>query len=380
LLPLSADIPLCLFASQAHSRLDYTVGYDQSLRNSGPMGLVQLAAGFRKMDKYPRFEVVTGGIDDPEVFAEIDRFIRVRTTIENLKFWNIGLIGHVFRGMYDFQYDKTAVSGKLGPHIIDIEIRHLAEILDVISLEDPRVTATRDRLRATCEIDGVGDEAIRRAARLSLAFGELVQRYKLNGLVLLGQHFIEQRANATCYLGATDLLTSDQALVVTEGDVLGLIMSKVLKDFTGRTPFFGEWEEIDKSLNGVLLLGHGFVDLREGRKDRKVRVTPPCEQWGFKEPSLGFEATYTPGPVTLTHVIEDARGWRLLISEGEILDTPPLQIHESTLVVGVKKEVRTYFKELIKYGFAHHAIAVPGHVGDHLTVLAEQLDLEICRL
>ena len=380
LLPLPADIPLCLFASQCHDRLDFTVGYDQALRNSGPMGLVQLAAGFRKMGKYPRFEVVAGGIEDPDVHAEIDRFIRVRTTIENLRFWNIGLVGHVFRGMYDFQYDKTAVAGKFGPHVIDIDIRHLADILDAISSEDTRVMGIRDRLRAACEVDGVSDGAIQRAARLSLALEELVRRYKLNGLALLGQHFIEQRANATCYLGATQLLTGDQALVVTEGDVLGLIVSKILKDFTGRTPFFGEWEEIDKTLNAVLLLGHGFVDLREARTERKVRITPPCEQWGFEDPSLGFEAMYAPGPVTISHVIQDAKGWRMLISEGEILGTPPLQIRESAMVVGVNKEVRPYFKELIKCGFAHHAIAAPGHVADHLTVLAEQLEMEVCRL
>ena len=49
---LPADIPICLFACQAHTVLDYKAGYDQALRNSGPMGIVQLGAGFRKMDKY----------------------------------------------------------------------------------------------------------------------------------------------------------------------------------------------------------------------------------------------------------------------------------------------------------------------------------------
>jgi L-fucose isomerase-like protein len=129
-----------------------------------------------------------------------------------------------------------------------------------------------------------------------------------------------------------------------------------------------------------MLLGHGFIDRREARKDRKVRMTPPCEQWGFKDPSVGFEATYAPGPVTLTHVIEDAAGWRIFISEGEILDTPPLQICESTMIVKVHKDVRRYFQELIRYGFAHHVIAAPGRVSEDLSLFAEQLDLEICRL
>jgi len=197
---------------------------------------------------------------------------------------------------------------------------------------------------------------------------------------LLGQHHIEAQANAACHLGLSEILASDQACAVTEGDVLGMIMSKVLKDFTGHTPFFGEWEEIDTSLNAIMLLGHGFVDPREARADRPVQVQPTCEDWGFEGNSLGFQVAYTPGPVTLTHVIEDPNGWRLLITQAEILDTPPLQISESTLVVKVEQPVKQYLKQLMKSGFAHHAIAAPGNAVAELEMFAEQLGIEICRI
>lgn len=380
LLHLPGDIPLCLYASQAHGKIDFNVGYDQALRNSGPMGIVQLGAGFRKMGKYEKYEAVVGAVDDDKVYVEIDRFIQVHTTIQNLRHWNIGLIGHVFRGMYDFQCDKTAVSGKLGPHIIDIDIKHLMTILSEIPEQDKRVLALRDKVHSTYEVVNLEEIDIGRSACLAIALQELVRRYKLNGLVLLGQHFIEQQANATCYLGLSELLSSDQALAVTEGDVLGVIISKILKDFTGRTPFFGEWEEIDTTLNAVMLLGHGFIDPREARKGRRIRVTPACEQWGFEGNSLGFEATYDPGPVTMSHIIQDANGWRMLISEGEILDTPSLRISESILIVQVGRDAREYFKDLLKFGFPHHSIAVPGHVAGGLELFTNQLDIEICRL
>ena len=45
---LPADIPILIYISQAHDTLDFNVSYDQSLRNSGPMGLTQLTASFRK--------------------------------------------------------------------------------------------------------------------------------------------------------------------------------------------------------------------------------------------------------------------------------------------------------------------------------------------
>jgi hypothetical protein len=109
-------------------------------------------------------------------------------------------------------------------------------------------------------------------------------------------------------------------------------MCKVLKDFTGHTPFFGEWEEFDRELNAMLLLGHGFVDPRIV-KEKKPIVVPFCEQWG-----------------------------------------------KSAMVVQVDKPVKEYFRELIKQGFPHHAITVYGDVRDTLQIFSEQLDLKPCRI
>lgn len=380
LLHLHKDIPLVIFASQAHDKLDFDVGYDQALRNSGPMGLVQLTGGFRKMGKYPRYEVVVGAIDDDEAYEEVARIIQVHTTIENLRHATIGTVGHVFRGMYDFNFDKTAVTGKLGPHVMDINIEHLMSIFGEIGTSDERIGRLCEKVRSSYNVTGLDDGDIARSARLAVALLELVQRYKLNGLVLLGQHLIEARANATCYLGLAELLSSDLAIGVTEGDVLGCIMSKVLKDFAGHTPFFGEWEEVDLSLNAVMLLGHGFIDPREARRDRPVNVKPACENWGFEGNSLGFEATYPPGQVTMTHAIQDTKGWRLLVSRGELLDTEPLKINESFMVVRVEKPVKEYLRQLMRYGFSHHCIAAPGDVTEHLECFARQLDMEVCRL
>jgi len=380
LLHLPESTPICVFACQAHPKIDFTTGYDQALRNSGPMGLIQLTGGFRKMGKFENYEVVVGSVDDDEAYAEIDRIIQVHATIKNLKHMTIGTIGHVFRGMYDFNFDKTAVTGKLGPHIMDIQIALLMSIFNEIGDSDPRIGKLCEKVKAEYNVTGLDDGDIARSARLGLALQDLIDRYHLDGLVLLGQHLIEAQANAACYLGLSEILSSDQAIAVSEGDVIGCVMTKALKDFTGHTAFFGEWEEIDESLNAIMLLGHGFIDPREGRKDRPVNVKPACENWGFDGNSLGFEATYEPGPVTLTHAIHDTKGWRLLVSEGEVLDTEPLKINESYMIVRVEQPVKQYFKQLMQYGFSHHSIVAPGRVSEHLECFARKLDIEVCRL
>ena len=374
---LPQDIPMVCFAAQSHAKIDFNSGYDQSLRNSGPMGIIQLTGGFRKMGKYEKFEVVSGAIDNEEAYHKIDKFIQVFSTIKNLKNMTIGTIGHVFRGMYDFNFDKTAVTGKFGPHIMDIQIDHLMNIFEENGAINPRIKALFDKTKEKYRVQELSDDDIMRSARLGLALQDLVDRYKLNGLVLLGQHLIEVKADASCYLGLSEILSKDQAVAVTEGDVLGCIISKILKDFSGHTPFFGEWEEIDTSLNAIMLLGHGFVDPRECRKDRPVCIKPACENWGFTGNSVAFEASYTPGPVTIAHAIQDSKGWRMLISEGELLDTPPLKINETTMVVKVDKPVKQYFEELMYLGFSHHAIAIPGSFGKQLECLARQLDIEV---
>ncbi len=380
LLHLSSDLPLVIFASQAHDRLDFRGGYDQALRNSGPMGLVQLTGGFRKMGKFPRYEVVVGSVHDDEAYREIDAIIQVHTTLRNLRHMTIGTVGHVFRGMYDFNFDKTDVTGKLGPHVMDIKMDHLVEILDEVRDDDPRVMELTRRVHERYVVTGLGEGEISRSARLGVALGELVDRFRLDGLVLLGQHLIEARANAAVYLGLSELLLHDRAVATTEGDVIGCVMSKVLKDFTGTSPFFGEWEEVDVELNAVMLLGHGFVDPRAVRQDRPVQVKPACENWGFEGDSLGFEATYPPGPVTLAHGIHDVDGWRLLVSSGELLDTEPLPINESSLIIRVDKPVKAYLRELIELGFAHHVIAVSGDVTRQLELFARQAGIRVDRL
>ena len=177
---------MCIYASQPHGTLNLKGDYAEALRSSGPMGLVQLTGGFRKMGIHERYEVVVGPIDD-ETFAEIDRIIQVRTTITNLRRSTYGLIGHVFRGMFDFHFDKTAVAGVLGPQILDIDIRHLLTILNDVEERDSRVTALCKKVQAKYKVQGLETDDIRRAARLAVSLQELVSRYKLSGLVLLGQ-------------------------------------------------------------------------------------------------------------------------------------------------------------------------------------------------
>jgi len=378
-------VPLLLYVSQSHDTFNLQGNYEGVLRNSGMMSIVQLVAGFRKMDIYSTersggalsdFEVVVGSIHDDEAYREIDRYIDVVTIYKQLKSMTIGVIGHVFRGMFDFEYDKTMVKGTLGPEVLHVQIGHLLDLWETTSCEDSEVQELIEKVHSTYRVEGVEERDIIGAARVAVALKRLVSRFRLDGLVLLGQHYVEAKTKATSYLGMAELHAEGKSLSVTEGDVLGLIMMKIMRHFTGLTPLFGEWSEFDVPRNAMMLLAHGFVDPTQAKKGTVPKITPTPEQWGFEGKGFSFEMTFDSGPVTFGHFIRDAKGWRMLISGGEIMDVPALPICDASLLVKIERPIKEYVEILTKQGFAHHCIAVRGDIRKELSQLSNLMGME----
>jgi L-arabinose isomerase len=204
----------------------------------------------------------------------------------------------------------------------------------------------------------------------------LVERFRLDALVLLGQHFVEAKTKATCYLGLAELHARGDVMCLTEGDVPGLIIMKILRALAGYTPFFGEYAEFDVKRNVMMLLGHGFADPTQARTDARPRITPTPEQWGLQGNGFSFEMTFAPGPCTMSHVIRDANGWRMLIAGGEILDLPAMPIHDCSLLVKIERPILEFVEMVTRAGFAHHAITVRGDVRSQLGKLADLMGIE----
>jgi L-arabinose isomerase len=375
-LSYTPGVPLLLYSSQSHDKFNFKSNYEDSLRDSGMMSLVQLVAGFKKMKIYDHLEVVVGSIHDEEAYREIERYIEVVTIHKQLKHMTIGAIGNVFRGMFDFEFDKTMVKGMLGPEVVHIQVSNLLDHWKKLSPEDAEIKALIKKVKTKYQVDGLLDSNIMDAARVALALKKLVRRFNLDGLVLLGQHYVEAEFKTTSYLGMAELHEEGKTLSLTEGDVLGLIMMKILRHFTGRTPLFGEWCEYDVPRNAMMILGHGYADPTEAKKGTVPKVCASPEQWGLEGNGFSFEMTFDPGPVTIGHFICDAKGWRMLISGGEILDLPNMPIQEVTMFVKFERPIKEYIEILTKCGFPHHCIAVHGDVRKQLSQLADLMGME----
>jgi L-arabinose isomerase len=374
------NTPIVYFISQPEPGIDIEEDYEATLRASGLMATVQLECGFQKMQARGDSPVVVGGIHEDLSYTEMARELRLLGIRKHLANMTIGVVGNVFRGMFDFEYDKTAVKGKLGPEILSIQVDRLLELWEATRADEPEVTALVQKVNKNYEVIGVPEQDIIASARVAVALQRLIQRFRLGGLVLLGQHFVEAKMRATSYLGLAELHEAGTTLATTEGDALGLIMMVILRELTGRTPFFGEWGEFDVPRNAMMVIGHGYADPRQHKQGLKPRVKPSPEQWGLAGAGFNFEITFDPGPVTVSHFVHAASGWRMLVTGGEILALPPIPCGESSFLFRVERPIRNYVADLVKAGFPHHCIAARGDVRADLLQFAKLMGIEAVSL
>jgi len=366
-------VPLILFSTQSEPIMRSDIDYPQIIRDSAIIGLVQFTGAVKKMGWFKNYRAVVGWLDDQEAYDQIERYVNAVQAYRNLQNKNIGVVGHVFRGMYDFEHDKTKVKGKLGPNCINIQVSHLVDLWEAVEAKE--VAALEAEVKRRFKIRDIDDTDIHQAARLAIAMKDLVKRFHLDALCYLGQHHVEQKVQTTAYLGSA-MLQENGIMAISEGDVHGVTMMLIQHLLTGTTPFFGEWSGFDEQLDALLIVMHGFIDPRSAKAPDEIWVTSSPENWGYTGNGFSFEATAKPGVATIGHFIDDQDGYRMLISKGEILDLPPLPIRESSFRMRMGKPIKQYLVDLLNHGFAHHTIVGYGDLTEELSFIADLMGIK----
>ncbi|MFH1477731.1 MAG: hypothetical protein ABIH24_09625 [Verrucomicrobiota bacterium] len=363
---------IILFNSQTGNDLSPKDDYMATMRNSALIGISQLTGSFDKTKV--RYEVVCGEISDPKVYGEINSLLTVYRSVKKLKNSTYGLVGHVFRGMFDLEFDKAKVKGFLGPEVMTIQPEHLLSCWQAVSAE--AVNSVAEKLFKRFKSKKIGLNDVKRSCRVGIAMKKLYDKFNLDGLCFLGQHYLEKMTGAPARMGASLLLEQDRIMVACEGDIAGLAMMQLMHDFTGNVPFQAEWGQFDCRNNALFLLGHGIASPEIAKSDKEITLTASPEEWGFKGSGLNYEMIMKPGQVTMGHFLNTGDSWRMFISEGEAIEFPCLPCDEIHAMVKVETPVMDYIKSVLRHGVAHHLIVVHGHVAEELKKTAELMRIE----
>lgn len=363
---------IILFNSQTGSDLSPNDDYMATMRNSALIGISQLTGSFDKTKL--RYEVVCGEISDPKVYGEIKGLLAAYRSVKKLKNSTYGLVGHVFRGMFDLEFDKAKVKGFLGPEVMTIQPEHLLSCWQEVQAD--AVNGVAEKLFRRFKSKKIDLDDVKRSCRVGLAMKKLHEKYNLDGLCFLGQHYLEKMTGAPARMGASLMLEQDRIMVACEGDIAGLAMMQLMHDFTGNVPFQAEWGQFDCRHNALFLLGHGIASPEIAKSDPEVTLTASPEEWGFKGSGLNYEMIMKPGQVTMGHFLNTGESWRMFISEGEAIEFPCLPCDEIHAMVKVETPVVDYIKSVLRHGVAHHLILVHGHIADELAAVADCMRID----
>lgn len=373
------DVPKIIFATQATSNLWDSMVNTDIIRFEGLVGNAQLVGAFKKMGW--KYKVVVGPLDNDASFAELADHLMIIDLIKNLKFVDIGLLGHTFRGMYDIEIDKTKVKGAFGPNVLYLDVSHLLNIWNQIT--DAEIDAFIRELEAELPIPmaDITEEDRRKSVSVGIAVQKLIKRYNVDALTLLGQHHVEvnTRASADFSFYCAEKIG---CMTTHEGDIANLVTKYILNYISGKLPVFLEWTAFDLKTDALLLTHHGVVDPKEHAADlSKCRFTPSPEKWDFHGKGFSVEYCSKPGRVTMASLINDDRGWKLLVSTGECLERDPTPSYAPQFYFKHDSlSVTEYTRKFLEEGVAHHICLVYGDYSRQLELYASYAGIPLVRI
>ncbi len=320
------------------------------------------------------YKVVIGSIDDERAYDKMAVMIKALQAVNDIRESNIGVIGNVFRGMYDLELSKTFLKSTFDVNVIYIQSGHLMTEWEQVT--DDEVSQKTEQLLSRFKTRDITEDDVRRAVKLAIAMQRLAARFRLDAMCFLDQHFVQKQTLTTARIGAS-LLNEQGVITNCEGDLGGLVTMMLMHSISGLPSLMGEWGEFDETLNTCLIMGHGIGVPELAKNDAAITLTRTPEEWGFEGSGLNYELIVKPGAVTIGHVIETVNGYKMLISPAESIDFPTLDYEELHAMVRVQTPIKEYLEKVFESGVTHHCIVGLSDMSQELLAVAEILGLEI---
>jgi len=366
------NVPLLIFSAQKTGTINENSSFPDSARNTSMIGTAQLTATFQKIGK--KYRTVVGSIDDDRAYQKIDDFLSAVQAVSDIKEANIGIIGNVFRGMYDIELSKTFLKGKFDVNVIYIQAEHMLNAWEQAG--DKEVKEISDRLLKRFSVREVLNFDLIKACRLAVAMQKLVENYHLDALCLLDQHYIQRIFRTTARIGASILLEEKSIPVCCEGDIGGIVMAMLMQSISGTNPIQGEWCGYDENMNACLIRGHGVADPKMAGMDGKITLTQTPEDWGMEGVGLNYEFIVKPGICTVGSFLERGTNYSVLISKVESIGYPALKYNEIHALVKVNPPVKEYLERIFQFGVTQHCIMCHSDISTELEIVSDLLGLD----
>ena len=326
------------------------------------------------------FHQVTGVLHgDPACWAEVQEWTEAAQVAKKLSHNRLGLMGHYYNGMLDIVTDYTQLCVTFGGHVELLEVDELSRLREDVAEKEIAQRLEVFRREFDVQPDCLESELVR-AAQTSVALDRLVEKNDLTSMAYYykGSGIPANEDTMSSIILGTSLLTARGIPVAGEYEVKNALAMKIMDSF-GVGGSFTEYYAVDFSTDQVLM-GHdgpGHVVIAEG----KPKVRPLQVYHGKVGQGLSVEMTVKFGQVTLLSVVEDrAKGFKLVVAEGESEPGPILEIGNTNSRYRFPGGARKFMNDWNRQGPAHHCAVGVGHIASKLQKLASLLSIDLIQI
>lgn len=336
----------------------------------------EIASVFNRSDT--QYDFVTGYLHDEEAWSEIKAWTEAARVSANMRNNRLGILGHYYGGMLDVYTDLTKQSVTFGTHIEMLEMCELKKYHDAVT-EDEILSKTVE-FKTTFEVSPECEKTeIERAARTSVALDKLVDNHNLGSMAYYyeGETGNEYENIVTSVIAGNTLLTGKNIPVAGECEVKNAQAMKIMAEF-GAGGSFSEFYLMDFK-DDVVYLGHDGP-AHYAIAQEKVKLVPLPVYHGKPGKGLSIQMNVKHGPVTLLSVVEGKDDVFLLVSEGESVPGPILQIGNTNSRYKFSISAKEFMNQWSYQGPAHHCAMGVGHIADKIEKLGKILNLRVVKI
>lgn len=323
------------------------------------------------------FEVITDEWNSESFKRRFDIWARSARSITSLRKLKIGIFGYPMTGMGDARVDEPSLVRNIGP-----EVHYLAPgELYRRTLEVER--SAIDELRAWedehFDIDPrLSDIERDDHARLQIAIdNQLTEK----GIKAYSTHFDaigeDGRFSRLPMAAASTLMATKGYGFAGEGDILATTVVYAGQQLTG-VGHFTEMYAMDFATDSILMSHMGEGNWQVHRSDEKPKLIKRFLGIGDLDDPPTVLFRIQPGQATLASLVYlGGDRFRLVVSEGEILDSQKLPVLE--MPYGQFKPtsgVRACMDAWLENGGTHHMVMNMGHVAHEWRVVAKLAGIE----
>jgi L-arabinose isomerase len=352
-------LPICLANIQPEPAVTAAWDMADMTYNQGVHGAQDTANAMVRAGR--KFCVLTDNWRAESFRTDVGRWARAAAAVTRWRSLKVAIFGYAMNDMGDIRVDESALIRSLGPEILAVAPGDLYR--GMLAASDQAITEVISDEDARFEIDPrLSAEERHDHARMQVAIERILRE---RGFGAYSAHFDaigEDGRFRSLPLAAASTLMAKGYGYGAEGDVLTACLVSAGHELIGDA-HFTEMYAMDFPSDSVLMSHMGEGNWKIARSDQPVRlIKRPLGIGRLADPPT-FLFQYQPGPATLASLVSlGGERFRLVVAEGENLDSPPLPALEMPYgQFRPSSGLRQCLNGWLAAGGTHHEVMNLGH-------------------